>query len=1129
MQTVQETRGLSRESEHRGITRNADMETQRWFESADSLVEAPGFTRLLLENTSDGIVACDADGRLILFNQVACEWFRQDLTGTSLKDWVKHGDLYRDDGSTPLPVKEAPLARAFRGERFSDEGLAIVASGEPARFLRVSGGPVMDRADRQLGAAVVMRDVTELRSLAERTNELEETHRNLRTELEKQQREQEQAGKEQALLRCILDSANDLIFIKDCDSVYRSCNRASEQFLGLAESDQIGKTDFDFFDHEVAADIRAVDRRVMETEKPVRSEEWVTYADGHQALMDTIKVPYHGPGGEILGLVGIARDITDRKLAEEALRESEKRLGEAARIAHVGYWDRDYVAETISLSEEACRIFGISWPCSFTNLSEWHEQWISLIHPEDQQRTADAADAALAGGPDYNVYYRVVRSDGDVRDIYSYAEVTRDASGKPLRMFGTMVDITERIQKEKALKKSEAKYLDLYENAPDMYASANSQTMLIEECNRTLAKTLGYAKEEIIGRPLFDIYHPDSLEEAKRTFTLFLRTGRILDKELLLQRKNGSKLDISLDASAVYDEEGRILFCRSTLRDITERKRNNAINSARLHLLQFAAAHSLDELLAETSNEAEKISDSLIGFYHFIEDDQEALSLQNWSAKTKTRFCKVEGKRRHHPIAQAGVWADCVYQRMPVIHNDYASLVHRKGMPEGHAEIIRELVVPVFRGERIKAILGVGNKPVDYTEKDVETLSLLADIALEIMERKRAEEKVLRSDQRLRLHSERSPLGFLEWDDKFRAMEWNAACEGIFGYTRKEAIGRHAKDLILPMEVHEPIDGFFQSLMRQTGGQHGINENVTKDGRTIICEWFNTTLVDESGKAIGVASVCRDITEQKRIEAELARYREDLEKQVHERTSELEIAKNNLRQRAAALEAVNRELEAFAFSVSHDLRAPLRHIDGFLGLLQKKARTALDEQGRHYMEVIADATNKMGRLIDDLLSFSRMSRHTMSFQPVVLEPLVRDIIRELEIEAAGRNVAWRIGDLPTVDGDASMLRIVLVNLISNALKFTRLQQCAEIEIGSQNDQTSETVIFVRDNGVGFDMTYGDKLFGVFQRLHKAEEFEGTGIGLATVHRIIARHGGRTWAQGMLDQGAAFYFTLPRTA
>jgi light-regulated signal transduction histidine kinase (bacteriophytochrome) len=214
--------------------------------------------------------------------------------------------------------------------------------------------------------------------------------------------------------------------------------------------------------------------------------------------------------------------------------------------------------------------------------------------------------------------------------------------------------------------------------------------------------------------------------------------------------------------------------------------------------------------------------------------------------------------------------------------------------------------------------------------------------------------------------------------------------------------------------------------------------------------------------------------------------------------------------------------------VSHDLRAPLRHIDGFIELLQKKTETFIDEQGRHYMAAISDAAQKMGLLIDDLLSFSRMGRHTQSFKKVALEKLVHDIQRESELDTAERKIDWHIGDLPVVSGDGAMLRIVLENLISNALKFTRLRQEARIEIGSLPDQGSETVIFVRDNGVGFDMAYADKLFGVFQRLHRVDEFEGTGIGLATVRRIITRHGGRTWAESEPDQGAAFFFTLPRT-
>ena len=212
-------------------------------------------------------------------------------------------------------------------------------------------------------------------------------------------------------------------------------------------------------------------------------------------------------------------------------------------------------------------------------------------------------------------------------------------------------------------------------------------------------------------------------------------------------------------------------------------------------------------------------------------------------------------------------------------------------------------------------------------------------------------------------------------------------------------------------------------------------------------------------------------------------------------------------------------MHAFTYSVSHDLRAPLRHIDGFIELLQRKTETVIDEQGRHYMAAISEAAQKMGLLIDDLLSFSRMGRHAVTVQQVDLSRLVRDILREFEPDSAGRNIDWRIGDLPMVSGDKVMLRAVLVNLISNALKFTRTRGQAQIEIGSLPGQDAETVIFVRDNGVGFDMTYADKLFGVFQRLHSAEEFEGTGIGLANVRRNIARHGGRTWAEGEVDQGA----------
>ena len=229
---------------------------------------------------------------------------------------------------------------------------------------------------------------------------------------------------------------------------------------------------------------------------------------------------------------------------------------------------------------------------------------------------------------------------------------------------------------------------------------------------------------------------------------------------------------------------------------------------------------------------------------------------------------------------------------------------------------------------------------------------------------------------------------------------------------------------------------------------------------------------------------------------------------------------------AEQLEAANKELESFCYSVSHDLRAPLRALTGFGELLVKNASGNMDEKGRHYLNVIIESAGQMGRLIDDLLSFSRMGRVEMAKTEVCLERLVNDAQKELQPATEGRDIVWEIGQLPQVYGDPAMLRLVFVNLISNALKFTKPRHRTRIEIGTVPGDRDETVVYVRDNGVGFDIKYADKLFCLFQRLHRQDEFEGIGVGLANVRRIIQRHGGRTWAEGSLDEGANFYFSLP---
>ncbi|HKW30354.1 MAG TPA: PAS domain S-box protein [Verrucomicrobiae bacterium] len=373
----------------------------------------------------------------------------------------------------------------------------------------------------------------------------------------------------------------------------------------------------------------------------------------------------------------------------------------------------------------------------------------------------------------------------------------------------------------------------------------------------------------------------------------------------------------------------------------------------------------------------------------------------------------------------------------------------------------------------------------------------ICGISTDITERKRAEEE---RDRFFNLS--RDLICIATFDGYFKAL--NPAWERTLGFNREELVAKPFIEFIHP----DDVPASQTEVEKLAGGMETVNFENRFRCRDGSWRWFSWNARAAVPQRL-IYAAGRDITERKRAQAQITQLNADLQN------------------RATQLETANKELEAFSYSVSHDLRAPLRHIDGFVKLLNKQASEKLDERGRRYLDIIADSARQMGALIDDLLVFSRMSRSELRQAKVSTDSLVHEAIGGLQSEIHGRQINWKIASLPEVNADAAMLRQVWVNLIANAVKYSRTRQAAEIEIGCNSDN-GELVFFVRDNGVGFDMQYAHKLFGVFQRLHRAEEFEGTGIGLANVRRIIHRHGGRTWADGKLEGGATFFFSLPKT-
>jgi len=581
--------------------------------------------------------------------------------------------------------------------------------------------------------------------------------------------------------------------------------------------------------------------------------------------------------------------------------------------------------------------------------------------------------------------------------------------------------------------------------------------------NRGAEELYGWDAEEVLGKvthELFQTVFPKALAEIQAEI---LETG-YWEAELMHRRRDGSVATVSSRWVLRRDAEGNPSGILESNRDIGRSKQEEQ----------------------KFRNLLESAPDAIV-----IVDQKGLIQLIN--AQTEKLFGYTRAELIGAPVET--LVPQCFRGRHWSHREGYAQSPQPRSMGAG-------LELYGRRKDGTEFPIEISLSPLETAEG-----TLVCSAIRDVTQRKQLAERHRENELRFRLLIDAvKDYAIISLDADGLVTTWNTGAERLKGYSSGEIIGQHMSRFYPQADIarRKPDQELQQAA--STGHMEDQGWRVRKDGSHFWAEVAITAVHDSAGKLIGFLKIAKDITAKR-----------DAEDQIQKLNSELT-------QRVEELGTVNRELESFSYSVSHDLRAPLRHVDGFARILKEEYSPTLPEDAIRYLDRILEAATHMGQLIDDLLNLARIGRREMKREGVRIANVVKQAIAELPSEAQERHIEWRIEPLPEMNCDAGLLKLVFSNLLSNAVKFTRKQPIAVIEIGARMTGGVAT-IFVRDNGVGFDPRYADKLFGVFQRLHRHEDFEGTGVGLATVQRIIRRHGGEIWAESQVNSGTTFSFTL----
>jgi PAS domain S-box-containing protein len=997
-----------------------------------------------------------------------------------------------------LAERELLALRTQRARAAQHSSSVVIALGSllGVLFLSIAGMT----ASREIGVSARARarvkalNTTLEQRVEQRTAALEESEAKLRAS--------------EQMFRTLLDGVKDYaVYMLDREGRVVTWNSGAARINGYQAEEIIGKHVSCFY---VASDLQRYrpSEALHQAAATGHFEEhgWRVRKDGSTFWANVVITSLHDGNGGLSGYSKVVRDITEHKQAEDKLRSHAALLDQASDAIMV----RDLESRVIYINRAAQYMYGLSTEEASGRVS--HEL-LQTRFPVP----LTAIELALATKGDWEGELRHTTRQGIEVVVASRWTLQRDNQGAPTAILEINRDITERKHAEEMRERLAA----IVDSSDDAIIS-KTLNGTVTAWNRGAEKVFGYPAAEIVGKPMLVLLPPERLNEEFDILAR-IRGGESVEHfETVRVRKDGTNIDVSVTISPIRDANGVIVGASKVARDITERKKaEEQLAQSAMELARQAEdlALSRGDLEAQTSMlklVLESMGEGLIAADregHFLLWNDAANSLMGRGASD----LPTEQWTPHYKVFLADGITPCPPDRLPLVRALYGEAVKV------------ELMVQPPEPEPGKFIEVTARPLKDARGNPRGGVAVLHDIT----ERKRSEANLAQQAEELRrsrfaLETQAVMLqtvldsmveGLVAADQDGKFILWNPAAEKIMGLgpTNRPSTEWSAHyGLFLPDTI-TPIPPGETPLERTLRGEAVNTEIFLRHAGVNLGVWLETNgspLIDKDGVKRGGVLAFRDITRRKTDELVIRNLNEELEERIAKRTEQLE--------------ATNHELEAFSYSVSHDLRTPLRHIAGFARILVNDFGPVMAVEAREHLQRIEDAVSRMGMLIDALLKMAVLRRQPLRLGRSELNPIVDDVISMLKPECDGRDVEWRIAKLPSLDCDPILMAQVFQNLLGNALKYSRGRAKAVIEVDSIQRPGKPAIIFVRDNGAGFNMKYAERLFGVFQRFHTDSEFEGTGVGLATVHRIIQKHGGMIWAESEPDHGATFYFALQTT-